>query len=173
MSMEVIAVYRESVIKTYGFHIVPDLGLVILSFPRNRLTDRGELLQGMGCKEGLHFATLQIEENDTFVLSVCAHLETVERLAALAARDGGEQSIDVQPRVDLLFFHGPHFGDRYGIADAAFGILDRENVPLLAAGCSVSSLYMVFPHGQAQRAASLLMEPFCAPGSDQTGTTGG
>jgi aspartokinase len=45
--------------------------------------------------------------------------------------------------VALLFFHGPHFGDRYGIANALVKVLRKARITLLALSCAVASISLV------------------------------
>ena len=46
-------------------------------------------------------------------------------------------------QVAALYIHGPHFGDRYGIAHALVKALESKGVSLLALGCTVSSLSVI------------------------------
>ena len=61
--------------------------------------------------------------------------------------------------VGIIFFHGPHFGDRYGIADATLAALSKAHVKVIASGCSSSSVYMVLSQDDLERAEEVLREP--------------
>ena len=50
--------------------------------------------------------------------------------------------------VELIYLHGPHFQDRYGIAEAALSPLQKADIPILAAGCSGTSVYIVVPENR-------------------------
>jgi aspartokinase len=78
---------------------------------------------------------------------------------------GGEprESIHVTSPVGLIYFQGPHFGDRYGIADSAFRTLSRRAIPILAAGCSASSIYLVLPAERIKQGRTLLAKAFELP----------
>jgi hypothetical protein len=65
----------------------------------------------------------------------------------------------------LIFLHGPHFGDRYGIADAAVGALTKKGIPIVALGCTASSIYLVMPEDQREAAGRSLKEAFLMPSS--------
>ena len=67
---------------------------------------------------------------------------------------------EIETPVDLVYFQGPHFGDRYGIAAAAFGALETQGIQLLAAGCTGASIYIVVPDKRAQAVIRCLSEPF-------------
>jgi aspartokinase len=79
-------------------------------------------------------------------------------------------SVRVRQPVDVLFFHGPHFQDRYGIAEAAFRTVNRQRISLHAAGCTGTSIYLVLDGGKGPLAKEMLSESFTVPGpSDSTG----
>ena len=70
----------------------------------------------------------------------------------------GKESIQVKSPVELIYFHGPHFGDRHGIADSAFSVLSGKKIPILAAGCSGSAIHLVLPENGIQRAKPILAD---------------
>lgn len=74
-----------------------------------------------------------------------------------------DETLETLSPVELIYFFGPHFGDRYGIAEAAVRVIHRESLPILAMGCSVSFIYIVLPEGMALQAKSLLAENFEIP----------
>ena len=63
----------------------------------------------------------------------------------------------------MISFQGPHFGDRYGIADTAFKALARQGVPILITVCSGAALYIVLPENKLHEARPLLAEAFEVP----------
>jgi aspartokinase len=63
----------------------------------------------------------------------------------------------------MVHFQGPHFGDRYGIADAAFRALTEGDLSPLAVSCSGASIYLVFRQGEAGEAVRLLEKVFEVP----------
>ena len=71
--------------------------------------------------------------------------------------------MQVEAPVELIYFQGPHFGDRYGIADAALGALADAKVPLRAMACSGASVYIVVPEGFARQAGKALSQAFIVP----------
>jgi aspartokinase len=64
---------------------------------------------------------------------------------------------------ELVFFQGPHFGDRYGIADAAVGALAERGVKMTAIVCSGACIYIVLPEGKSEEAVLVLAETFEIP----------
>ncbi|RJQ64516.1 MAG: hypothetical protein C4530_01970 [Desulfobacteraceae bacterium] len=60
-------------------------------------------------------------------------------------------------------FQGPHFGDRYGIAQAVFQTLKDPSIPVLASEFSQSAVILALPGGAAEAAKERLSEVFQVP----------
>lgn len=73
------------------------------------------------------------------------------------------KDLNLMHRLELISFQGPHFGDRYGIADTAFKVLDDHKIPILFAACSGAAVYLVLPEKKLQEARPLLAEVFEVP----------
>ena len=69
--------------------------------------------------------------------------------------------------VSALFLHGPHFGDRYGIADAFVTGLRNGGIPILALSCAVSSISAVIAGNDPDKAIEVLNARFQTPGGDR------
>lgn len=89
--------------------------------------------------------------------------DEIRGIVARGIRCIDKQGIDVVSPVELLFFYGPHFAERYGIADSAFSILSKKGIPILAATCTGSAVFLVFPAGKASEAAGALVDGFEVP----------
>ena len=78
---------------------------------------------------------------------------------------GNSTDLDLKTtsRVELVCFHGPHFGDRYGIAHTALGTLRRKGLPILAAGCTGASVYIIVPEQQSTEVKHILSDVFDTP----------
>ncbi len=63
---------------------------------------------------------------------------------------------DSVSNVEMISFYGPHFQDRYGIADRVFSTLQGKGYPLLASGCTGTSVHLVVHCGQAVAVAECL-----------------
>jgi hypothetical protein len=64
---------------------------------------------------------------------------------------------------DIISFHGPHFGDRYGISAHAFSAMQHRSIPVLLMGCVGSSISIVVPAGMSQKGRDALSEFFETP----------
>jgi aspartokinase len=62
-----------------------------------------------------------------------------------------------------IFLHGPHFGDRYGIAQTLLEALGRARVTLLALSCTISSVSLIIRQQELAQAQLVLTQTFAAP----------
>ena len=112
------------------------------------------------------FSQIQLATPDSETMSVAlGRDQAAEFVAHLEGSTAGKLSISItvhQP-VDLLFFHGPHFQDRYGIAETAFSALDHSRVRVHAAGCTGTSVYLVADSGQGKLIREMLSDAFTVP----------
>ncbi|MFC1857210.1 hypothetical protein ACFL9U_04190 [Thermodesulfobacteriota bacterium] len=162
--METIAVYWEPVIKTYGFQKKSDLSFIKIEIPENHLVDIGlRLREQKKIRIEYQFCELIPSESKTLALFLLLERRR-EKDFEDAFQDLREKYVieSVSP-VDLVFFQGPHFGDRYGIADAAFNALLTKGIYFLLAGCSGASIYLVFQEGMGAKAILALNDTFQTP----------
>ena len=165
--METIAVYWEPRIKTYGFNWVSELSLLELVSRPEQIADLGLGLQELGDLEMSLFLVLAQYAGDRelrvyLLVERQCEKTIIDHVHPIIGGNLGE-SIRVTSPVGLVYFQGPHFGDRYGIADSAFGALNRKSIPVLAAGCSASSIYLVLPQERLQESKTLLTAAFELP----------
>jgi hypothetical protein len=183
--METFAVYWEPIIKTYGIIERTGLCLVSLELP-DRIRDGGDCLSHIASRFGgsliLIFSRPATPTGlrlnlllDRFPDNVAAaeKVETVEKNVQpfqpkdmdLAAFDDVCSGLRVDNLVELVYFQGPHYGDRYGIAAAAVTALAKRGVPLLAVVCTGASVYLITPKGMACAARNALSDAFSTPGT--------
>ncbi len=62
-----------------------------------------------------------------------------------------------------IFLHGPHFGDRYGIAHSLVAALDQAHISLLALSCTISSISLIIRQHELAAAQVILGNTFAAP----------
>jgi aspartokinase len=165
--METIAVYCEPRIKIYGFHEACDLSLLELMFEAGQMGRWGSVILKLG-DLNIRFNLLLIQylggQGLRMVLLIECQWEAkiLSYIEQLIQKDAGEQ-IRVTSPVELIYFYGPHFGDRYGIANSAFRALSANAIPILAAGCSSSAIYLVLPQSMVQHARACLADAFEVP----------
>ncbi len=165
--METISVYWEPIIKTYGLFVKTDLSLVKVSFPVDRTAHWGRIINESDQDNGRFIMVAgQVINGSEMNLSLlfdnsdpALPKSFLEKKSAIQ----NKTTIAVNKPVELIFFQGPHFGDRYGIADAALFPLVKNNMAILASGCASASIYIVVPEQMAHRAVQILSEKFMVP----------
>ena len=164
--METIAVYWENRAKTYGLQVERELSLFRISTTPRELAGLGSVL--FDDASGIRFSWVLVQASSPQLLKICLLLsrEWAPSLQVLVERSRENNiHLDLQTTspVELVYFHGPHFGDRYGIADTALGTLRRKGLPILAAGCTGASVYIVVPEQHSVKIKRILSDVFDSP----------
>lgn len=172
MMMETIAVYWESRIRTYGFNLVEGLRMCRVGVVPANMGAWGEALQSMVDHEPafrLVWAQTGASESVKFFL-LCDnnHWSRVQPFLKRHTDLGTIDEMREADKADLLFFQGPHYGDRYGVLDFTLAPLSKAGVPLVAIACSVATIYLVLPAGEGERAKAILSASFEIPHSVDT-----
>jgi hypothetical protein len=164
-NMQTVAVYNESRIKTYGFHVVTDLFFKRFQCTPDRLVAMGRGIEALG-DAGIGFYLVFAQTAEDHALSLFVLARDDERMRNYMhpfIKDLVDGPSDLSAMVDVVFFQGPHFGDRYGIAHTAFHALEARSLPLLASVCSGACLYLVVPCGKGNEAEGVLRSVFEVP----------
>jgi len=168
--METIAVYWESKIRIYGITIQPGLTLLKLDYPLECGAFWSDRLNGLqSIADRFYMVTAQQTGMETLKLSLLVDQNVTDEACLFLERAvgmEGQSSLTVNENVELIYLHGPHFQDRYGIADAAFTLLQKNGFSLLASGCTGTSVHIVVPAPMAQDVAQCLGETFVVPPPD-------
>lgn len=158
--METIAVYWESRVKTYGFQRIPQVALIELSCPIGTIKSLGEILTHDDI-QALKAPFIVAQESDR-ELSFIFCLPEREGKGFHASLE--QTHIPTSHRylypVGIIFFHGPHFGDRYGIAEATFSAISKAGIQPIASGCASSSVYLILAQDDLDRAEEVLTKAF-------------
>lgn len=162
--METIAVYWEPKIRVYGLTTKTGLALYCLTIAADRLLFWSRRIRDLEETFG-EFEMVNLQTGSAGTMQLCLVLRRDGAAAdagrLLAAGRAEEQaSLQIISPVDLIYLHGPHFQDRYGIAEAAFSPLHKAGIAILAAGCSGTSVYLVVAGGKSREAAACLSETF-------------
>lgn len=168
---KVVATYQEKVIKVYVIVPQADLDLWGMSIPSRdilegfayALADLGELgltipflvaLPGLGINEFLvSFSTAR---------DPSAGDQGAEVRGILRKHLPDSRPVRLTP-VAGIFLHGPHFGDRYGIAHTLVEALEQAHVTLLALSCTISSISLIIRQQELAAALLVLGNTFEAP----------
>ena len=158
--METIAVYWEPRIKTYGFQRLTDLALIEFSYPFQEIKSLGEILSQDQLKNVKPKLIIAQESDGDISFIFCLPGKEGKDFHESLERTPGPTSYRYISPVGIIFFHGPHFGDRYGIADATFSTLSKANIEVVASGCSASSVFLVLVQNDIDKAEKVLGETF-------------
>lgn len=163
--METIAVYWEPKIRVYGLTTETGLALYTLSFPVGKLALWGEFIRNLG-ENGGEFHLVNFQQISAAAMQLClvpaagAGRTDVGRLLAKGPENSAASSFQVTEQVELIYLHGPHFQDRYGIAEAVLRPLYDADIAVLSADCAGTSVSVVVEKNRAQAAAACLSETF-------------
>ncbi len=166
--METVAMYWESQIKTYGFHTVKALALYRYAIPADLSEQWGRAIALVEeSRKRLHLLCAQLNEASGLdLLLLCKPEQGVSLARHLEAEipDVADCRRRAIAPVELLFFQGPHFGDRFGVADFTYKALMKQADLILAAAFSCASIYLILPEGAADETKTLLAAAFRIPG---------
>jgi hypothetical protein len=174
---KVVATYQEKITKVYWIIPQPDLDFWgmsiatadILAGFADALMEMSQLtltipfftaLPGLGGKEFiLAFCTARPQPGQGEVRRILKnHLPDLRpmRLTPVAG----------------IFLHGPHFGDRYGIAHTLVAALEAAHISLLALSCTISSISLIIRQQELVAAQLILGNTFAAPVECAPATSG-
>jgi aspartokinase len=165
--VETFAVYWEPKPKTYGFKEVIDLSLLNIEIRPGKMTQWGLWLMELSDLDiGFHLILAKYSTHQKLRLYILLEKLWKDRVLSYLGKkidvDSGKDFHLTYP-VELISFQGPHFGDRYGIADTAFKALNAQKVPVLITVFAGAAVYIVLPEKKLQDARPLLMEAFEVP----------
>lgn len=165
---QVVASYQEKVIKVYWIVPQPDLDLWSMTVSSTEIlagfADNLMDLAALGLKIPFLVALPGLEGKE-FILSFCTAgppERGAEIRRSLTKNLPGLRPMRLTP-VAGIFLHGPHFGDRYGIAHTLAEALEQAHISLLALSCTISSISLIIRQHQLAAAQLVLGRTFAAP----------
>lgn len=156
---ETIAIYSEFPIRTYGFSVRTGLTLLTLPPEADPAALEAILEQTVSLDAPLVLGAGIGAPDGAILLNLVVALGERARVAP-----GLPAGARIEQDVETVVFQGPHYGDRYGIAAAAFEALQAAQVDLLAAGFAGASVCLVVGAGQASATVTALRGSFYIPG---------
>lgn len=170
---EVVAVWVEERIRTYGFDVRSGLTLVTRALGAPETLARSHPVEAPEARD-LLLATAQQERDGALVLQLLlqgAGSADPGLWDIVSLLPGVGPILQVVHPVEAVFFHGPHFGDRHGIAAAAFEALAQGDLRLHSVCCAGASVCLVVGKGQGRAAVAALRTLFEEP-EDRTAPSG-
>lgn len=162
---ETVARYVEPKIRTYGINVQTGLKLFSLQMQ----ADAFEQWSRVASERGFRFwfaSAFNTSDIDGIALEMLLKPPDIERneadIESLVVNDLAG-STEFREKAEMVSFHGPHFGDRYGIADKAIGSLKSAGVSVWLAGCVGATVTAVIPPDMSDKAVKALSEAFEIP----------
>ncbi len=160
---DVVGSYEEEDIKVYAVLNRPDLDFWTLDPDRSDLLQLGRVLQEIDSPEaGMDFLVADCNRPGKAVLGFCLPgsqrrlvSETLEARMPHVARVCNEAA--------AIFFHGPHFGDRYRIAATLTESMQSAEIRPLAFSCAVHSISVVLEARDLSRGLQAIRAKFHEP----------
>jgi aspartokinase len=161
LEQEIIASYEERVIKIYGVVEEPDLDLWLLLAPFANLANLGAALGELG-HFGLRLPFLVAipGPKERLLCAFCMATIAADEVEQVLTRHLPRGTFRRRSSVAALFLHGPHFGDRHGIAHALIQTLERADTEILALSCAVSSISVIIDAEDLAVATGALVAAF-------------
>jgi len=168
---KVVATYQEKTIKVYWIVPQPDLDLWGMSI------SSAQILEGFA-NALMDLADLELKVPFLVALPGLGGREFIVSFSTARPPAAGDQGEEVRrllkkhlpearpmrlTPVAGIFLHGPHFGDRYGIANTLLDALKRARVTLLALSCAISSISLIVRQQELAAAQLILGNTFEAP----------
>ena len=167
--METIAVYWEEKVQVYGITQKSGLCLFKLSFLQKHAEKWGYRISAIQ-ESAVKFDFVSQQTIDTNMLEFLLvyeknkHHSIYQQLDEWLNEDNSAQ-MQEESNIDIVYLHGPHFQDRFGIAEGAFTALTAEGEIVLASGCAGTSMYVIIPGGHGEKAKQILTDTFHIPTS--------
>ena len=158
---KIIASYQEKVVRIYDIVQQSDLDLWSLVVDQTALAKLGATLMALGQWEiRMPFVIALLSPENRLVFNFCFPGGQDARIRETFSSHLGNTVLARHSQVAALYIHGPHFGDRYGIANTLVRALENGGVSLLAIGCTVSSISVIIREEDLTAAVQALEATF-------------
>jgi aspartokinase len=162
---DVRCTYDEQIISVYGFTRQNGYDLWNVSLPIEHMGNFGTFLTDLD-RFGLKLPFLissPVCREDCIHFSFALAEEGREAIRWTFDKNLPGNEYFCRGPVSVILLHGPHFGDRHGIADAFVTTLRSGRISLLALSCAVSSISAVIDGDKPDRAVEVLNGRFQVP----------
>jgi hypothetical protein len=162
---EIICSYQEEVIKVYNLAHLSGLDLWQITLPLESLGDLGSVLLELNelLLKMPFLVSKSFLDAGTMCFAFCLAVSCRELVRATLGRNFPDTDLFCHGPASVFFLHGPHFGDRYGIANACVRSLRNADIAPLAMSCAVSSVSIVIEDKDSNRSIEALGSSFCIP----------
>ena len=167
--METIAIYWEKQVKVYGIIVKNGLTLVNLQQSREDTAPWHTLLSyfemyPVKFELVTSFPDHSSDNSLSFILDSEQLLIFQTNLKAIQ-QQGRASFVLSYKKTDLIYLHGPHFQERFGILSKALEPLCAQQIQITLSGCAGNSMYIVVPEGLGKISSDILQRTFHTPQS--------
>ncbi|MFT5698884.1 MAG: aspartokinase [Desulforhopalus sp.] len=167
--METIAIYWEKQVKVYGILLKTSLTLVNLKLgPVDSLPWHSLLTQfeNNSVKFELIASVPHNHNENTLTLILTADQLLIFKTILHKIQHNGTTSFsDSYKIIDLIYLHGPHFQERFGILSKAIEPLSSHKIEITLSGCAGNSMYIAIAEGLGKECTEILHNTFHTPTS--------
>lgn len=161
---QIVCSYREEIVKVYNLVVQAGLDLWALEVPTGDMDRLATFLAALGELDiKVPYMTVQERTEEILLTACCLDANQYSSVARIAERHLRDVRTSRLGPVAAFTLHGPHFGDRYGIADALTGSLQKGLVQPLALSCAVSSVSVLLREEDLDAAVGALKQRFAIP----------
>lgn len=157
-AVETVAVYWEPKIRIYGMDLQHDLSHLALKCQVMALASDGWQKIAVN-KEKFRLLLAQKDEQSNFCCDFLVDTCWKEPLSAdlhkFAANEPSSHVV-CEENVEMVTFHGPHFQDRFGIAQRVLEVLHESGIQLISSGCTGTSVNIVVAAGNGDAVVNCL-----------------
>jgi hypothetical protein len=157
--------YHEQVISIYDIAHHTDLDQWSVKLPLSRLRDFGITLSTLNeFQLRMPFlVSISPPREDDIYFSFLFEAVHRDRVGQTFAEKLPDLHFFCVGPAALFFLHGPHFGDRYGIANALVKVMHKADTTLLTLSCAVSSISFVVHASDSNQTIEALSSVFRTP----------
>lgn len=154
--------FHEDIVTIYDFNYRTDMDLWGVKLPVTELGDFAGNLSGLDQFRIKMPFLVSISPPDDDHIYFSFLFETIHHdiVGQTLAGNLSDPDLYCIGPAALLLLHGPHFGDRYGIANALVKTLRKAGIPVLALSCAVSSISLVVRAGDSDQTIQALGSVF-------------
>ena len=161
---EIIGSYQEQVLKAFYILQEVELDLWSVRLGKGHLPAFAEALRELGSRDvELPFITGHRLPDPNMLFSLCLSHRQSDAVAKVFTACLAKSTAVCNGPVGLFHLHGPHFIDRYGIADAVVKALRQAAVTPVALSCTLSSISLVVNARNMDAVSKALEKGFHVP----------
>ena len=162
---EVRCSYHEDVIHIYDFYHLDGLDLWNLTLSRDLVGEFAKAFFDLGrLRLKMPFYVSNLSPGDRGIsVALCLATGQREDAGKVLCKRIPDRDVSCRGPVSVLFLHGPHFGDRYGITSALVTALAEASIDVAALSCTVASITVVVRGSSRDEIVAALHSKFQTP----------